>query len=83
MMALSSGVDPSVCKELRAAVSRRGMRWFLTNELVARGAFNTSWTSGMGPAEQWAGHLVNRTDLRLVLGLQTYVGLWIVFSFTC
>ena len=66
MMALSSGIHRDVCKELRAAVAKRGMRWFITNDAVAKGMFNTSWTSASGPSEPWAGHLTNGTNNRLV-----------------
>lgn len=66
MMALSTGIHPTVCRELRAAVAKRGMRWFITNDLVAKGVFNVSWTSASGPTESWAGHLTNGSDHRLV-----------------
>ena len=66
VQALSTQIDPGVCKLLREAVSKRGMRWFITNDLVAKGAFSTSWTSAQGNSEPWVSQLTNGADQRLV-----------------
>ena len=78
MIALTTGIHADVSRELRAAVAKRGMRWFITNDLVAKGVFNTSWTSGHGPMESWAGQLTNASDNRLVprliLKFESHIG---------
>ncbi|CAJ1371839.1 unnamed protein product [Effrenium voratum] len=47
---------------LRDSVDVRGMRGFLTNEVVAKDVFATGWTSGFGPLEQWQAELTNDPD---------------------
>ena len=66
MQALFGRIDPTVACELREAVSQRGMRWFITNDLVGKGCFNTSWTSATGPYEPWMAQLTNASDQKLV-----------------
>ena len=66
LMALQTGIDPVIAKELRAAVGRRGMRTFLTHEMLAKGVLSTAFSSALGDSEPWSGQLTNGTDLKLV-----------------
>lgn len=66
MQALFGNIESSVANELRAAVAQRGMRWFITNDLVGKGCFSTSWTSATGAFEPWVAQLTNASDQKLV-----------------
>ena len=64
--ALHTKIHPTVTEELKAAVAKRGLRNFLTIELLAKGAFNEGWSSGQSATEPWVGHLTNDPDQILV-----------------
>lgn len=66
MICLHTMVEPQVLKELCKAVSLRGMRFFLTNEVVGKGYFNPAFTSASSGSEAWASPLTNGADSRLV-----------------
>ncbi|CAK9000672.1 unnamed protein product [Durusdinium trenchii] len=63
---LQSRVDPSVTTSLKAAVAMRGLRSFITHDLIAKGTFNDGFTSGQGATEPWTQELTNGLDHRLV-----------------
>ncbi|CAK9105767.1 Uncharacterized protein SCF082_LOCUS49288, partial [Durusdinium trenchii] len=45
---LQANVEPAIVSMLRDCVSTRGMRSFISHEVVGRGCFNTGWTSASG-----------------------------------
>lgn len=51
---------------LRDCVSTRGMRSFISHEVVGRGCFNAGWTSASGNQESWHSQLTNGQDGALV-----------------
>lgn len=63
---LQDKVDLGVVQELRGIVRCRGMRRFLSHELIARGLFNKGFTSGTGVFDGWAEQLTNGSDGKLV-----------------
>lgn len=68
--ALQVKVHPAILSLLTEAVSRRGMRYFLTRDIIARGAFNQAFTSAQGSTEAWMSFLTNSDDLKLVTWTQ-------------
>ena len=75
---LQSRVAAPLLAELKSAVSKRGMRTFLTHDALAEGLFNVEYTSGVGSCEAWNHALTNSESLRLVTWhsfcLSTFVG---------
>ena len=59
---LQTGVAKSTLALLKEVVSKRGLRGFLSRELLARGLFNVSYSSGQGSSESWVSILTNRQD---------------------
>ena len=59
---LHGRISPALVALLRSAVAKRGMRSFITNELIAKGSFNHGWTSAQGSTEAWVGMLTNSDD---------------------
>ena len=55
-------VPKSVVDALWAAVRPRGMRTWITHELLARELFNVSFSSATGSWEAWKAECVNRHD---------------------
>ncbi len=56
---LHAHVHPTITAALKVEVAKRGMRSFLTNELVAKGYFSDGFSSGSGVAEPWAAECTN------------------------
>ena len=65
--ALMTAIPPSVVEILEDAVRKRGMLRFITHEVLSKGTFSSSWSSGIGPCESWKDELRNRDDHVLVL----------------
>ena len=63
---LSSKIERGLLGELKAAVAKRGLRYFLTHDCIARNTFNEGWSSAQGLAEAWRDVCVNAEDGRLV-----------------
>eukprot|EP00435_Cladocopium_sp_Y103_P074474 s436_g49.t1 len=63
---LNSKIDRELVVELKTAVSKRGLRYFLTHDCIARNTFNEGWSSAQGLAEAWRDVCVNADDGRLV-----------------
>ncbi|CAK9014178.1 FO synthase subunit 1, partial [Durusdinium trenchii] len=63
---LQSKVHASVLKQLKIEVSKRGLRSFLTHEAIARGVFNTGFSSAVSTNEAWDHVLTNSDDQELV-----------------
>ena len=59
---LQSHVEPFLVKELKACVATRGMRSFLTHDVLGKGLFNTGYTSASGTCEAWVSALTNTED---------------------
>ncbi|CAK9079470.1 unnamed protein product, partial [Durusdinium trenchii] len=64
--ALMTSIDPSVAEQLTEAVRCRGMAKLLSHEVISRGMFSKSWTSGLAAAESWKEVLRNKEDGRIV-----------------
>ena len=63
---LHQHIDPNITAILCDAVAKRGMARFLLNDVVARGVFNTAFTSAAGVTESWISALTNGPDQQLV-----------------
>lgn len=63
---LHQHIDPNITATLCDAVAKRGMARFLLNDVVARGVFNTAFTSAAGVTESWISALTNGPDQQLV-----------------
>ncbi|CAK9062220.1 unnamed protein product [Durusdinium trenchii] len=59
-------ISKPVVAELKEASRCRGMRQWLTHEVIAKEAFNTSWSSGTGAFAAWSVELTNDADDCLV-----------------
>ena len=62
---LQSKINGEVVRMLKDAVSQRGMRSFITHDLIWKGAFNDGWSSGHGSTEAWVQELTNGADRTL------------------
>ena len=71
--ALMSDIPESIVNVLEDAVRKRGLQRFMNHEVISKGIFSSSWTSGFGPAEAWKDELRNREDEILVLCLDLAV----------
>ena len=67
---LQARVDPTVVEDLKQRVAIRGMKTFLSHELIAKEIFNDGFSSGQGGSEAWLQHLTNSSDLKLASWLQ-------------
>lgn len=65
VVCLQSKVAPPVLEELKAAVRVRGLRQWVSHELISKEIFNVGFTSGCH-FEHWGDRLVNGTDNKLV-----------------
>ncbi|CAK9045232.1 unnamed protein product [Durusdinium trenchii] len=63
---LQSGVEKEVVVILKKEVSIRGLRSYLGHEIVAKGLFNTGYSSSSGATEQWVSVCTNLDDCKLV-----------------
>ena len=68
---LSSKVAVDIRDRLQDAVAKRGLRNFITHDLLAKEAFNTGFSSAQASAEAWHDACVNGDDLQL----ETWFGL--------
>jgi hypothetical protein len=65
---LQTKIDAAMVKKLRTAVRSRGMRQWLTHDLLAAEMFNTGWSSGKtGSVVAWQSELTNLADKQLVI----------------
>lgn len=63
---LKSKIDRQIVSELRDAVRQRGMRCWLTHDVLASEMMNTHWSSGKtGPLMAWQAELTNLEDNNL------------------
>lgn len=69
--ALMTSIDPSVAEQLTEAVRCRGMAKLLSHEVISRGMFSKSWTSGLAAAESWKEVLRNKEDGRIASSLDS------------
>jgi len=60
--ALQSSIEKPVVAMLKDFVAKRGMKGFLSHEVLGRGIFSTGWTSGSGPTESWNVVMTNTDD---------------------
>ena len=63
---LMERVSKEVVSELKEASRCRGMRQWLTHEVIAKDAFNKGWSSGSGPFAAWSVELTNDSEDLLV-----------------
>ncbi|CAK9088525.1 unnamed protein product [Durusdinium trenchii] len=63
--ALMSGMDPKIRKRLCESVRPRGMKGFITHDMVSKQIFNDTFTSGVGSAECWAMDASNKNGRNL------------------
>ena len=63
---LQSKVSPEILAELKGAVAVRGMKNFISHDLIAREIFNNGHSSAHGQCEPWLDTLTNSGDLVLV-----------------
>lgn len=63
---LKERVSNEVVTLLKEAVRSRGMRSFLTHEVIAKEAFNTGFSSGTGGFAAWNLEPSNNADNELV-----------------
>ena len=59
---LQSYVNPAMVAMLKGLVGVRGMRGYLSHDLLARGLLNTGHTSASGSCEAWASPMTNLDD---------------------
>ena len=63
---LQDKIHPEIVQLLKEATRRRGMRQFMTHELLGKDAFNTGFSSGQsGAMFAWAVDLTNNADNEL------------------
>ena len=63
---LQDKIHPEIVQLLKEATRRRGMRQFMTHELLGTDAFNTGFSSGQsGAMVAWAVDLTNNADNEL------------------
>ena len=67
MSALMTSIAQPIVAILEDAVRKRGMQRFLNHEVLSKGIFSSSWSSGTGSMEAWKDELRNRDDNVLVL----------------
>lgn len=60
--ALQQSVSPATVEIIKEAVRVRGMRSWISHELISKGTFNVGWSSGSGNTEAWSDQLTNRPD---------------------
>ena len=75
--ALQSCIEKPAVAALQDCVAKRGMKGFLTHEVLGRGVFSTGWTSGGGATESWTAVMTNADDgvLATQLCCDKHVGL--------
>ena len=59
-------INPEIVEFLCQAVRVRGMSKFLSHDAIAKGTFNTGWSSGINTLESWKDELTNAEDLAQV-----------------
>ena len=61
-------------EKLRAGVRKRGMRQWLSHDVIAAEMFNEGWSSGKtGALIPWQAELTNLSDNALVSSLYIYI----------
>ena len=63
---LQTRMPEEVLQALKVAVCKRGMRNFITHDLIVKGAFNDGFSSGQACLEAWQQELTNGQDMLLV-----------------
>lgn len=64
---LMTAIPDQVVQLLEDAVKKRGLQKFLLHEVLSKGIFHSSWSSGTAGAEAWKDELRNRDDCVLVI----------------
>ncbi|CAK9097739.1 FO synthase subunit 1 [Durusdinium trenchii] len=77
IVALQSKIHHDIVDELKSATRTRGMRSFVTHDLLSKGIFNISFTSQVAGLEQWSAYLTNGQNNELAsLFLERLKGDW-------
>lgn len=63
---LQERVSPAMVTRLREEVRPRGMKMWLSHEIIAKNVFNLGYTSGTGAFEPWQDVLTNAADNEIV-----------------
>lgn len=60
---LQTRVSPDIVDQLRVATRSRGIRHWITHDMISRDMFNLAWSSGAsGVFSPWVVELTNRED---------------------
>ena len=59
---LQASVEPSTLKVLKESVSKRGMKSFLSHEVISKGYFSSGFASASGCSESWVSVTTNLED---------------------
>ena len=62
---LQANVEPFIVTKLKKCVSSRGMRTFLSHDVLGKGLFNTGYSSASGCSEPWVSVMTNTENGRL------------------
>ncbi len=82
VVAIMTSVSDPVRAKITASVRTRGMRDYITHDMLAKGCLNTGWTSGFGEAESWAEILTNNANNVLVSWFRLLLAQPSTFSFS-
>ena len=62
---LRTKIEEGIVEKLCSSVRQRGMSRFISHEAIAKGVFNTGWTSGLLGCEAWRDEFTNLRDGKL------------------
>ena len=62
---LMTKIEEGIVEKLCSSVRQRGMSRFISHEAIAKGVFNTGWTSGLLGCEAWRDEFTNLRDGKL------------------
>lgn len=75
---LLTKVPPPIVSELKSAVRTRGMRNWISHQMIAKEIFNVGFSSACNsPFDRWGERLVNGADN----GLESCATIWSIFWF--
>lgn len=64
--ALQSGIDKAIVSELKLAVAKRGLRSFMSHDVLGKGFFSLGFSSARGSSESWVSEMTNTDDQQTV-----------------
>ena len=64
---LQSHVEGVIVSELKQCVAKRGIKNFLSHDILAKGVLNTGYTSASGNSEAWVSIMTNLEDAAIVI----------------